>query len=90
MIFFISCLEQLAAQLRDAGATVDEAQITAKILVSLQPSFRSFSLAWESSPQNEKTLLALTKRLVKEEKTNKLYNSGKVDPLEIAFLADGS
>lgn len=64
---FIAGIEQIAAQLRDIGAAVDETQIIAKILVSLPSSLQYFLPAWDSTSQELKTLSFLTKRLVKEE-----------------------
>ena len=64
----IAGIEQIAAQLRDIVAAVDDTQIMAKILVSLLPSSLQYLLAaWDSTPQELKTLSSLTKRLVKEE-----------------------
>lgn len=83
---FIAGVEQIAAQLRDAGAVVDEAQVIAKVLVSLPPSYRHFGSAWDSVRPEEKNLKLLTTRLVKEEKTNKMYNDGKLDPVDAAFF----
>ena len=84
---FISSIEQIAAQLNDVGAKVDDTQIVAKILVSLPPSFKSFVSAWDSTPRDQKPLSALTKRLVKEQKSNLRYNNGKMDPADTAFFS---
>lgn len=86
---FVAGIEQIVAQLRDIGAKVEDAQIIAKILVSLPPSFRFFISAWDSVHQEERTLSLLTKRLVKEEKTNRLYSGGNMDPADAAFFANG-
>lgn len=80
MINFIAGIEQIAAQLKDIGAAVDDTQIMTKILVSLPSSLQYFLAAWDSTPQELKTLPSLTKRLVKEEislarnKNSKLKN----------------
>ena len=57
---FIAGIEQIAAQLRDIGAAVDDTQIMAKILVSLPSSLQYFLAAWDSTPQDLKTLSSLT------------------------------
>lgn len=83
MINFIAGIEQIAAQLKDIGAAVDDTQIMTKILVSLPSSLQYFLAAWDSTPQELKTLPSLTKRLVKEEislarnKNSKLENDAQ-------------
>jgi len=46
---FVAGIEQIAAQLRDIGAAVDETQIIAKILVSLPCNLQYFLPAWDST-----------------------------------------
>ena len=83
---FVAGVDQIAAQLRDAGDGVTDTQKIAKILSSLPPSYKHFGSAWDSTPRDQQTLSALTKRLVKEEKAIKILNGGKMDPTDAAFF----
>jgi hypothetical protein len=53
---FIAGIEQIAAQLKVIGAAVDDTQIMAKILVSQPSGLQYFLVAWDSTPQELKTL----------------------------------
>ncbi len=85
---FVAGIEQIAAQLKDVGATVDDTQIIAKILVSLPPSLQYFLPAWDSTPQDLKTLSSLTKRLVKEEMNQARNKEKKLVTGESALLGN--
>ncbi len=81
---FIAGIEQIAAQLKDT-------QIMAKILVSLPSSLQYFFAAWDSTPQELKTLSSLTKRLVKEETSQARTKSSKLESdAQDAFLSQKS
>lgn len=54
MINFIAGIEQIAAQLKDIGAAVDDTQIMTKILVSLPSSLQYFLAAWIAPHKNSK------------------------------------
>jgi hypothetical protein len=53
---FIAGIEQIAAKLKVIGAAVDDTQIMAKILVSQPSGLQYFLVAWDSTPQELKTL----------------------------------
>jgi hypothetical protein len=76
---FIARIEQIAAQLKDIGAAVDDTQILAKIQVSLPSNFQYFMPAWDSTPQELKTLSSLIKRLVKEETSQARTKNSKLE-----------
>lgn len=83
---FIAGLEQIAVQLRDLGVTVTDVAIITKVLVSLPSSFENFGPAWDSTPADQKTLSALTQRLVKLEKQiNKKKEEDKTDPVSALY-----
>lgn len=84
---FIAIVEQMAAQLRELKAPVSETQMMAKIIMSLPASYRHFLSAWDSVPSKEKTMNLLTKRLIKEEKLNKIFNQKESLSIDSAFIA---
>ena len=72
-------IKQIAAQLKGIGAAVDDTQIMAKIVVSLPSRLQYFLAAWDSTPQELKTLSSLIKRLVKEETSQARTKNSKLE-----------
>lgn len=66
----VTNVQNLASQLKDAGQTIDETDIMAKILGSLPAKYNTLVTAWDSVPTESQTVGVLLERLIKEE--NKL------------------
>ncbi len=84
---FVAAVEQMAAKLKDLDSPLSDVQIMAKIIISMPPSFRRFMSAWDCVPEADKTIAALTARLVKEETMTKLVNKGGTDPVDAAYFS---
>lgn len=68
----ISAIETLAEQLRDAGGSVEEADVLTKIVTTLPlPKFRSFRSTWVTKKIADETIVTLTEHLIAEEEINK-------------------
>lgn len=65
---------------------VEDTQVIAKILVSLPPSLEYFLSAWDSTPQDMKTLSSLTNRLVKAENLRNRTKEDRVEQGDAAYL----
>lgn len=77
---FISEIEELNAQLRNAGEILSPNLLMTKIIRALPPEYSSFRSAWESTEKSERTLENLRARLVIEE--DRLENSQEVEIAE--------
>lgn len=77
----VTGIENLAVRLNNLGHKIDDDLIMSKILTCLPERFKYFATAWESTPNNEKTLINLTNRLLLEETRNSNCEE------EIAFKA---
>lgn len=67
MASHISKLEDLAQQLKDLGAPIEQSTLVTKILMTLPSNYSHFHVAWESTASIERTLDNLTSRLLVEE-----------------------
>ncbi|KAF2889846.1 hypothetical protein ILUMI_16327 [Ignelater luminosus] len=70
----IAKLEQQKFKLNELGEPISEKLIITKILTSLPTEYGYFISAWESMPENKRTLDILTARLMSESERN---NQGK-------------
>lgn len=70
MTQLITEVENLAMRLNSLGQKVDDELIMSKLLTCLPTSYKFFVTAWESTPQENKTLINLTNRLLMEECRN--------------------
>ena len=77
---FLTEMEQTVARLRAInGVVIEDEQIITQILMSLPSSLKlTFGVAWDSTPQQEKTLKKLTARLIKLEKNLKQSEEEKL------------
>ncbi|CAB3249230.1 unnamed protein product [Arctia plantaginis] len=66
----VTGIENLAVRLNNLGHKIDDDLIMSKILTCLPERFKYFATAWESTSNNEKTLINLTNRLFLEETRN--------------------
>lgn len=66
----LSEIENLATRLNNIGENINEQMIISKILTCLPNRYMYFTTAWDSTPDDKKTLTNLTNRLLCEE--NKL------------------
>lgn len=66
---------------------VTEEQLKMVILETLPPSFDRMTSAWDSVPPAERTVLALTNRLLIEERRTLTKYNGEKHPDDIAFFA---
>ncbi|XP_073996174.1 uncharacterized protein [Rhodnius prolixus] len=64
----ISILENLVFRLKALNNEINDSMVMSKILTSLDSKYRHFWSAWESTPNEEKTLSNLITRLANEEK----------------------
>jgi hypothetical protein len=78
---FLSDVNNVNDQLRelDVNKAFEEDAIISKVLSSLLPDFFYFNSAWDSTSEQEKTLLNLSERLVKEEEKLKHAAQNLVD-----------
>lgn len=65
------------------GLNVDSEMLIAKILLNLPEQYKHFSVAWDSTPCEDRTLENLRARLLKEEEKMKNIN----DEVKVAFKA---
>ena len=77
---FLTEMEQTVARLRAInGVVIEDEQIITQILMSLPSNLKlTFGVAWDSTPQQEKTLKKLTARLIKLEKNLKQSEEEKL------------
>lgn len=87
---FMAGITHIIVQLRNLDVRVTDNQIIAKILTSLPPSFKHFGAAWDSTPEDQRTLPNLKTRLVKEERAIKSLHSGKADPVDVAYFGSST
>lgn len=80
----INEVENLAMRLNNLGQKIDDNMIISKILSCLPEKYKFFITAWESTPENNKTLENLTNRLLSEESRN-LVEEKETEP--VAFKA---
>ncbi len=90
IITFISGIQLIASQLKDLGETVNDSQIMARILFSLPKSLEHFPSAWDSTPQDLKTLTLLSSRLVKAENFRDRSREGEGELTSSAFVGASS
>jgi hypothetical protein len=78
---FLSDVNNVNDQLRELGVTkaFEEDAIISKVLSSLPHNFFYFNSAWDSTSEQEKTLLNLSERLIKEEEKLKHAVQNPVD-----------
>ncbi len=87
---FIAGITHIVVQLRNLEVQVADSQIIAKILTSLPPSFNHFGAAWDSTPEDQRTLPNLKTCLVKEERAIKSRHNGKADPVDVAYFGSST
>ncbi|GBL94904.1 hypothetical protein AVEN_168484-1 [Araneus ventricosus] len=66
VVQYISKVENLAHQVKDAGETISDATVITKILGTLPPKYRTFRQAWLSVDDSKQNLSNLTARLIDE------------------------
>lgn len=66
----LSRLQNIAFQLKSMKQNIDDNMVISKILSSLPEEFKFFTIAWESTTVNERSLINLTARLLAEENRN--------------------
>lgn len=82
----ITDIENLQFRLNQIGENINEEMVMSKILTCLPNNLRYFITAWESTPEDKKTLLNLTNRLLNEENRMEKQKSNKVEN-QLAFQA---
>lgn len=80
----ISKLESIICRLQALGAEVTDSMIISKILTCLPDTYKTFAIAWESTPTKEQTVENLTARLLMEENR---YSKQKEKEDTVAFKA---
>lgn len=90
IISHITEIETVAAQLSDVLVPLTPVQVMTKIICTLPPSYRSFTITWDSVPASERTIGLLTSRLLKEETMARRWNGGRLDAADTAFFANNS
>lgn len=66
----ISKLENMICKLKTLGAEVTDSMLMSKILTCLPDTYKTFVIAWDSTPLKEQTVENLTARLLMEENRN--------------------
>lgn len=82
----VSAVETMARQIEDLGEKPSDGAITFMILCSLPPSYTFLRDAWESVPEEQQTVEALTRRLLKKESQDKT-GSDEEEAADKAFFA---
>ena len=86
VIAHITEIETMARHLADIDAEFTEVQVMAKIICTLPPSFRNFASVWDNVHPADRTIKALTSRLLKEESMAKRWTGiGKSNTADVAF-----
>lgn len=80
----ISKLESIICRLQALGAEVTDSMLISKILTCLPDTYKTFAIAWESTPTKEQTIENLTARLLMEENR---YSEQKEKEDTVAFKA---
>lgn len=84
---FISKLQAVVKQMRDLGEQVSDGMVMTKILMSLPSELSHFASAWESTPEELRTIDNLTSRLVTEEARVASQHQSEVNELSEALVA---
>lgn len=85
----VSSIEQLAYQLNDSGEPILDQAMICKILSTLPHRFHYLLWTWDNVPRSEKTVEALTLRLLKEETRNKIQEGINEDEEKAFFMSRG-
>ncbi|KPJ15384.1 hypothetical protein RR48_03174 [Papilio machaon] len=81
----ITDIENLRMRLNNLNQNIDDDMVISKILTCLPNQYKFFITAWESTPDDKKTLTNLTNRLLSEENR---FTERKTEYKQVAFKAE--